>query len=87
MYRVTWGKMTTGVRCPFIIIKLSPAGSCVCIMCGHLEDTSRHLPSQQRQSPLSDKMFFSHVRNAWFNVFNHVLYTSRKSQETMGLFS
>ena len=33
IYRVTWGKMTTGVRCPFTVLQLPPAGSCVCIFC------------------------------------------------------
>ena len=65
--RVTWGKMTTGVRCPFIVLQLPPAGSCVCIFCTFFFDNPRHLSSQQRQSLLSDKIFFSftpsHLRN------------------------
>ena len=45
---VTWSKMTTDVRCTFIIhvVQLPTAGSCVCIMCGHLEDNPNHLTSQ-----------------------------------------
>ena len=41
--------------------------ACVNIICGHLEDNPGQLTSQQRQSPVSDKIFFSftpsHIRN------------------------
>ena len=85
--RVTWGKMTTGLRFHFIIIWRPPASSCVCLMCGHLEDDPRHLTSQQKQSSLSSQISFSftpsHVKNG--SMYQSCI-NSRKSQETMGLF-
>ena len=56
--RVTWGKMITGVRCPVIVLQLTPAGSCVCIFCSHQEDNPTHLTSQQRQPLLSEFYFW-----------------------------
>ena len=67
--------MTTGVRCPFIELQLPPAGSCVCIICGHLEDNPRHPTGQQRQSCVSDKIFFSFSlpSKELFKCISHVL--------------
>ena len=71
--------MTTGVRCPFIVLELWPDCFCVCIICGHLRDNPKNLTGQQRQSPLNDKIFFSfnpsHIRNG---SYVSVMYYSEK---------
>ena len=54
-----------------LIVHRPPAGFCVSIMCGHLEDNPGHLTSQQRQSPLSDNTFFQFYPlsyKEWINV-------------------